>query len=425
MKQLTWLWLALLLSPLAQANMQLLDRIVAVVDDNVITQTQLDERVAEFSRQIADSRGAMPPKDIMQKQVLEHMILDNIQMQLAARGGIRIDDNALNTALTDIARRNDMTLEAFANQIRTEGTSWAEFREQIRKQIAIGHLRQNEVSRRVHVSDREIDQFLASASAKKLFAYDLHLANIVIQLPEKADKDDMEATRQLARQVISDIEQGTDFATAAMRFSNAENALNGGDLGWRPANELPTLYTQAAETLQVGEISQPLMAGNGIHIIKLVDQRGNRGKQMATQYQVRHILIKTAPGRNNDQAQALAQKLRQQIVAGADFAELAREYSSDPGTASQGGSLDWVSLGDMVPPFESAMQNTPIGQLSPVFQTRFGWHFLQVQGQRETDVSDEFRRMQAAEALHSRYFDEQLQLWLRKIRTEAYVDIRL
>lgn len=425
MKRLTWLWIALCFPLLAQAKPQLLDRIVAVVDDNVITQVQLDERVTEFSQQIAQGQGRMPPKDIMQKQVLEHMVLDSIQMQLASRAGIKIDDNALNTALTDIARRNDMSLEAFANQIRSEGTKWSEFREQIRKQIAIGHLRQSEVGRRVHVSEREIDQFLVSANAKALFSYDLHLANIVIQLPEKPSKEDIDAKKQLAKQIVDELEQGADFASTAVRYSNAENALNGGDLDWRPANELPTLYTQAAETLKVGDVSQPLMAGNGFHIIKLVDQRGNSGKQMVTQYHVRHILIKTAPGRNNDQAQALATKLRQQAANGADFAELAREYSSDPGTASQGGSLGWVEEGDMVPTFENAMKTTPIGQFSPVFQTRFGWHFLQVQEQREADVSDEFRRMQAAEALHSRYFDEQLQLWLRKIRTEAYVDIRL
>lgn len=418
--------LFVLLTPLAaSAKPVVLDRVVAVVNDSVITHSQLDERLTEIRQQMSDSKQPAPPADILQKQVLESMILNDIQMQLAGRAGINIDDASLNDALTGIASRNHLTLAQFADKIRGEGLDWASFREQIRQQIAINQLRQGEVGRRVHVSDKEVEQFMKSAQGKKLFSYDLHLAHILVQVPDKASKEQLQAAQAKADEIEKKAKSGVDFSQLAIRYSNAEDALKGGDLGWRPASELPSLFTQACETLKPGQVSAPLKAGNGFHIIKLIDRRGNNGAKMVQQYQVRHILIKSDTLRTPEQAHQLADKLHAEALAGKSFADLARQYSADPGSAAQGGELGWVSPGDMVQAFDAMMQATPVGKLSPVFHTQFGWHFLEVEATRNADMSKQYQRNQAANALHARYYDEQLQLWLRKIRSEAYVDIRL
>lgn len=401
-----------------------LDRIVAVVNDGVITEHQLDDKLADIRRQMADAQQPEPPADILRQQVLEHTILNTIQLQLARQGGIRIDDGSLNDALVDIAAQNHMTLAQFADHVRNTGEDWASFREQVRDEITLSQLRQMEVARRVHVSDREIDQFLQSASGKKLFSYDLHLAHILIQIPDQASKDDIAKAEKTASDVVKQARAGADFSQLAARYSNAENALKGGDLGWRPASELPTLFTQSSESMKPGDVSEPLRAGNGFHIIKLLERRGNSGTHLVKQYQTRHLLIQSDALRTPAQAKALAEKLRGEVLAGKSFADLARQYSGDPGSASRGGELGWVTPGDMVPAFDQLMQKTPVGQLSPVFQTKFGYHFLEVEAVREADLSRAYQRDQAADALQRRYYDEQLQLWLRKIRAEAYVDIR-
>lgn len=401
-----------------------LDSIVAVVNDGVITHNQLDAKIREIRRQMSTSNQPEPPADILRQQVLEHMILNTIQLQLARQGGIRIDDSTLNDALADIASQNHMTLEQFSAHVRQSGEDWASFREQVRDEITLSQLRQMEVARRVHVSEREIDQFLQSTSGKKLFSYDLHLAHILVQIPDKADKAEIAAAETRANEVVAQARAGADFSQLAARYSNAENALKGGDLGWQPATDLPTLFTQTCETMAPGDVSAPLRTGNGFHIIKLLERRGNSGTHLVKQYQTRHILIQSDTLHTPEQAKALAEKLRAEAAAGASFADLARQYSADPGSASRGGELGWVTPGDMVPSFDQMMRNTPVGQLSPVFQTKFGYHFLQVEAVRDADLSLEYQRDQAADALQRRYYDEQLQLWLRKIRAEAYVDIR-
>lgn len=418
--------LALLLLPLmAQAKLQTLDRIVAVVNSDVITQSQLDQQLGRIKQRMQRQQQPLPPGDILKQQVLEHAIVTSIQLQLAKRAGIKIDDTRLHNILSDIAQRNQLTLEQFANKIRAEGSDWQAFRERIRRQTAISQLRHMQVGKRVHVSEREIDQFLKSAQGKKLFSYDLHLAHIIIQVPSKASPDEIDQAHQQAQQLADKLQQGASFTQAAIHYSDAADALKGGDLGWRPASQLPGLYTQASGQLQPGEVSQPLKAGNGFHIVKLLGRRGNSGKQVITQYKVRHILIESNTLRSPAEAKALAQKLHDQIAAGASFAKLAKQYSDDPGSGAKGGELGWVSKGQMVPSFEDAMLNTPEGKLSPVFHSQYGWHFLEVEASRQADMSDEYRRMQAANALRQRYYEQQLQLWLRKIRAEAYVDIRL
>lgn len=417
--------LALLLLPtLALAKVQMLDRIVAVVNDGVITQSQLDERLNNIRQQSAAAQQQLPPADVLQQQVLKQMIMHDIQLQLAKRAGIKIDDQTLNNSLIKIAKSNHLTLSEFAAKVRGEGMDWSAFRRNIRDQVAIGRLRQSEVGRQVHVSDSEIDQFLASALGKKLFSYDLHLKHIVIPVSAQASAKQVDAAQKTADKVEALLKKGANFSELAMRYSGAEDALKGGDLGWRHASALPSLYTQAAADLSAGAVSQPLKAGNGFHIIKLVERRGNSGKQIVKQYQVRHILIKSSKLRTPAEAQALAQKLHNEVKNGKSFAKLAKEFSDDPGSGAQGGKLGWVSPGQMVPSFDKEMQTTPVGTLSPVFHSRYGWHFLEVDATRNADMSKQYKRTMAANALHQRYFEEQLQLWLQKIRAEAYVDIR-
>lgn len=417
--------LCLLLPITGHAEPQVLDRIVAVVNNNAITQSQLTHRVMKLRKSMATHNQPLPPADILKNRVLQHMIMTRIQLQLAQRGGIKIDNTTLNDSIKRIANHNKMTLAQFADKIRSEGTSWTDFRDEIRRQLTLTRLQRAQVGKMVHVTDQEINQFLQSAEAKKLFSYDLHLAHIFLRIPNRANEEQRDTAQKQAASIEKQLKNGANFKQLAIRYSDASDALKGGDLGWKPASALPTLFTKVADQLSPGDTSNPLTAGNGLHIIKLIDRRGNGSNQIITQYKVRHILIDSNKLRTPEQAEALAKRLHQKILDGASFATIAKEYSTDPGSASKGGDLGWVNPGQMVPAFEDMMKQTQVGKLSPVFQTQFGWHILQVEATRQTNMSEQYRHRQARRALHDRYYQEQLQLWMQKIRSEAYVDVRL
>jgi peptidyl-prolyl cis-trans isomerase SurA len=418
--------LALLgLSFAASAEVQMLDRIVAVVNDGVIMESELTERVERIRQRMRDQGQSLPPNDVMRRQVLDRMVEQTLQLQLADRASIKVDDNALNRALAQIARGNGMTLEEFAQDMKDSGESWKAFREQIRREMIISRLQQRQVGRRVRITDRELERFLESERSNELFKTEYHLRHILLRTSTEASSKEVQQTRARAQELVEQLRGGADFRDLAVKHSEGQFALEGGDLGWRPAAELPTLFAETARDMEAGAISDPLRSGAGIHILKLIERRGGDQK-MVEQHKVRHILIDANEVRGPAEAEERIRELHRRVVEeGADFAELARRFSDDPGSARDGGSLDWVSPGEMVPTFEEVMKNTSVGQVSRVFETRFGWHFLRVEDERTADMSGDYRRSRARRALQKRRFQEELRRWLQERRGQAYIDLRL
>ena len=421
----TLMGLALMLPLAAQAKVQMLDRIVAVVNDGVIMNSELNQRVDQVEARLKADNRTLPPMDVVRKQVLDHMVLTRIQLQLAKKAGIQVNDGDLNQALAGIAKQNNMTLKQFANTIRQQGQNWQDFREHIRDEMVISRLQQREVSRRVHVTDRDVDNFLKSEVGRKMFQADFHLAQILIKVPSDATTEQVEKAKAKARSLVTKLHNGASFSELAVANSSGPNALEGGDLGWRPAGQWPTLFANAALKMKKGQIAGPLRSGAGFHILKLVDRRGGAQK-MVTQYKVRHVLIKPDQLTSPEQALQEAQKLRHEVVTGKmSFAQAAKRNSDDPGSAEQGGELGWVTPGQMVPKFEQVMEHTKPGTVSPVFQTQYGYHFLEVEATRKTDMTEKYRRLQARNALQKQRYEEALENWLQEQRSEAYVNIRL
>ena len=421
--------LALLLPALAfaqpaRAELVMLDRIAAVVNDSVIMTSELEARVADIRRSISAEGRPAPPDDILATQVLERIIVERIQAEQANRLGIRIDDTSLNEALTGIARQNGFSLEEFAAHLTAEGYQWAAFREQLRSEMAINQLRQRRVSQRIRITDGELDRFISSEQGRKLFEAEFRLGHIMVAIPAGASADQFRTAEQRANDIIRRLQEGADFSAQAAEYSDGQSALEGGDLGWRPAAQWPALFADAVVDLQPGELAGPISASNGFHILKMIDRRGDE-QQLVDQYLVRHILIRPTTLRTDEEAMRLSGELHERILEGEDMARLAREFSDDPGSARNGGSLEWVSPGEMVGEFDQRMQSLPTGQLSDPFRTEFGWHILRVEQLRRADMSEEYRRMRARQALHQRRFAEELELWLAELRQEAYVDIRL
>jgi peptidyl-prolyl cis-trans isomerase SurA len=417
--------LALLLPALAFASELVpLDRIVAVVDNSVIMESELVQRVDDIRRNLLAEGRKMPPDDILRSQILERMVLEQIQLDQSKRIGIKIDDTSLNDSLTGIARQNGFSLDEFAEHLRTEGYQWSAFREQLRNEMAINQLRQRRVNQRVRITDGELDRFLASGQARQLFDAELRLGHIMVAIPDGASPDQLKLAEDKARDVISRLKSGADFSDQATRYSDGQSALEGGDLGWRPAAQWPAFFTDAVIDLKAGELAGPLRAGNGFHILKVIDRRGG-DQQLVDQFLVRHILIRPTALRSNEEGERLIRELQERIARGEDMGRLAREFSDDPGSARNGGSLEWVTPGDMVEEFDKRMLSTPVGKVSEPFRTEYGWHVLRVDSIRTADMSEEYRRLRARQALHQRRFAEELEVWMTELRQEAYVDIRL
>lgn len=415
--------LLLLASPLSQAYT--LDRIVAVVEDGVILESELEAKVSAIEQTLRSSQTPLPPGDILQRQVLERLIVDRIQLQLAEKAGIRVDDETLRQAVQQIARRNNMDMEEFRNSLRQEGMDYATFVDQIRTEIATGRLRNGQVNSQIKLSDREVEHFLAT-QGKSSLARDsqYHLGHILIATRQAASPRDVQQARDKAEKLVSEIKAGLDFKQASIRSSDSPQALNGGDLGWRKLSEIPSLFAEVVPGLHEGEVAGPIRSPSGFHIIKLV---GNRGGQFdsITKTRVRHILIKPNEVLSDEEAKRKLLAIRQRIENGDDFAQLARGHSDDKGSAIKGGELGWIQTGALVPPFEEAMNQLALRQISEPVQTQFGWHLIQVLERQESSDTAELLHNQARDELFKRKVEEETELWLRRIRDEAYVDIRL
>ena len=415
---------SLLFGSLVHAEVQLLDRVVAIIDNDVIMQSQLDQRIGEVRKSIVKQGGNQPPLEALQQQVLERLILENIQLQIGDRAGVRIADEELNQALETIAQRNNMNLEQLRMALQQDGLSYSAAREQIRREMIISRVRQRRVGDRIDVTNQELKSFMASEHGQLQLSEEFHLANILLPLPEGSTAAVIDKAAAQAQQVYQQLQQGANFSDMAVRLSAAENALEGGEMGWRKTAQLPPPFDSLIPPLTPGQVTQPVRTPGGFIIVKLLERRGG-SNQLRDEVHVRHILIKPSEIRSNAEAQKLAERLYDRIVAGEDFAELATSFSEDPGSARNGGDLDWIDPSILVPEFQAVMKNTPSGQLSKPFESGYGWHVLEVLGRRATDSSEQLREQQAMNILRTRKYDEELQGWLLEIRGEAYVETKL
>lgn len=407
------------------AAVQPLDRIAVIVDDGIIMQSQVDRRLDEVRTTIRKRGAELPPDDILRQQVIDRLIIDELQLQIADRSGIRIGDEELNDSIAELARNNGLDSQRFLAALAEDSDlSTASVREQIRQELTLNRVRQYRVSDRIEVTEQEVRNFLNSTLGQMQLAEDFHLANILIPLADNPDSDELQQARKTVEEVQQRLAKGEDFQKLAVRYSASDNALEGGDMGWRKAAQLPPPFDSMLGDMEPGDVSEPVRTPGGIILLKLLDKDGGDALAYKEEVRVRHILIKPSEIRSLEAAEQLARRLYQRLQDGEDFATLARQFSEDPGSARNGGELDWISPQSLVPEFRETMAATAIGNLSRPFATQFGWHILQVLDRRMTDSSQESREQQALNLLHNRKFEEELQLWLKEIRDEAYVEIK-
>lgn len=401
-----------------------LDRIIAVVNDDVITRYELNDRIKTVVNQLNKQGTPLPPQDVLEKQLLERLINDRIQLQYAKETGVRVDDTQLGKTLERIAESNKMTLQAMRETLEQEGIDFNRFREEIRAEIIMSRLKEREVDNKIVVTESEITNYLKSQEALAGKEDEYNLAHVLVLVPEQASPEQIQAKRARAEQALAQIKSGADFAQIAVGYSDAADALQGGVLGWRPAGRLPTIFLEALRPMQAGEVSAVLRSANGFHIIKLLDKRGKNSAVEVLQTHARHILIKPSELLSDNEARTRLLNLTERLEYGADFSELARLHSED-GSAAQGGDLSWLAPGDTLPEFERAMNALKVGQISDPVRSPFGWHLIQVLERRNQDISRDRQRLLARQALRARKSDEAHEEWLRQLRDSAYVEYRL
>lgn len=401
-----------------------IDRIVAVVNNAVITEYELNNRVEQALRQLAGRNTPLPPRGLLQRQLLERMITETVLMQIAADTNLRIDGSALDRAIARIAQSNNLAPEAFRAALEEDGIDFSAFREQIRMEMTLARLREREVDNRLVITDAEIDNFLANPAGEADRQDEYLLAHILVLTPEGASPEVLAEARVKAERALAELNGGADFAQVSAAYSDAQNALQGGSLGWRGEGQLPDLFAEALKGMRPGDISTVLRSGNGFHLLKLLDQRGKNVKLVITQTRVRHILVKTNEVVGDAEARNRLLQLKERIEHGGDFAELARLHSDDL-SASRGGELGWINPGDTVPEFERSMNALAIDEVSSPVQSPFGWHLIQVRERRQQDVTEERKRLEARRAIRERKSEEAFDDWIRQARDRAYVELRL
>ncbi|MFZ5654025.1 MAG: peptidylprolyl isomerase [Pseudomonadota bacterium] len=425
--RLVLLMVALLLplgSPAARAELELLDGVAAIVNDDVVLLSELRTETEMIHQQLLRTQNQAPPREALLRQVLERLILDKLQLAIAQRAGAQVSESELNQAVAQIAEGQGLTVDQLYAQAAADGLDRGWVREKIRNELLISRVQQSIVNRRITVSDQEIDNFLSSTAAESLHAEELQIGHILLPLPAAADDRTVADAEARAEELREQILQGADFRQLAVLHSAGQHALQGGDLGWRSAAQLPPAFATALRDLEPGQVTAPIRTDTGLHLLKLYARRGG-GESVLRQSRVRHILIKPSEIRSDDQAYELALQLRQRILSGESFSELAKEFSEDTGSALKGGDLGWSLPGKFVEEFARVADTIEVDQVSEPFRTQFGWHVLQVTERRDQDFSEEIRRNQARNALRQRKFGEELQIWLGEIRDEAFVEIKL
>jgi peptidyl-prolyl cis-trans isomerase SurA len=399
------------------------DRIVAVVNDDVITQNELNERITLVTRQLQRQGATLPPSDVLARQILERMINDRVQLQLAKDEGIKVDDLALDQTIERIAQENKMSVADFRKALERDGINYARFRDDIRNEILIARLREKDVDNTIVVTDAEVETELAREAHEASADVEYQLSHILVAVPPQATAEQIEARRRRAIEALEALRRGANFGQIAAQYSDAPDALQGGSLGWRAAGRLPTLFLDVLKRMKPGDVSDILRSPNGFHIVKLLDTRSKAAAGGVEQTHVRHILLRARDGLSDAEARDKLEKLREKILAGTDFAEVARQNSEDS-SASKGGDLGWIAPGDTVPEFERVMNSLKPGEVSQPFQTPFGWHIAQVIERRSEALSEERRKAAARQAIRARKADEAYQDWLRQQRDRAFVENR-
>ena len=412
--------LALCVLPsLGSAQIEVLDQVVAIVDDDIILASELQERV-QGVRSTMESRGVeVPSDDVLIRETLDRLILDSIQLQLANRYGVRIPDQQLDEAMTRLARQNGLTLEQFRIALEQSGQSYAAAREGLRDDLAIQRVQQGNVMRNINISEQEIDNFLTTEEGEAMTQPEYQVVQALLSISRGEDAAEIAAKEAYVNKVLSNIQSGQPFEQAVS--GTEPYAFTGGDLGWRKLGDIPSMFADTVPTLTAGEVAK-VRSSSGFHLVYLADAVG--GEQLVRQTDVRHILVKPTEVLNEQAAEDLVVELRARIEGGEDFGELARQYSDDIGSATEGGNLGWTNPGQMVPEFEATMAGTAEGLISQPFRSEFGWHILEVKARRDKDFSGEVRRNQVAGYIRDQKYQEELDAWLRKIREEAFVDIK-
>lgn len=408
----------------AQDRAQLLDRVVAVVNSDVITRQELDRESTIATETLRRQGTPLPAQEMLERQLLERLVTKNLLLQYAKQTGIRVPDSELESSINRIAAENKLTLDALRAAIEKTGVAFDRFREDVRNEMMIARLREREIDSRVNVSDAEIQGFLRSQEGQAERVDEYNLSHILVQVPEQASSEEVKLRRARADDALNQIRAGGDFRQAAASYSDAPDALQGGEMGWRQPGRLPGIFLQALNAMKVGQVSEVLRSPAGFHVIKLNDKRGNSTPVVVTQTHARHILIRLNEVVSENDARNRLNELKDRIENGANFGELARLHSDDS-SAARGGDLGWVSPGDTVPEFERALQGLKPGQVSSPFKTAFGWHIVQVEERRDQDMSKDRQRLSARQAIRARKSDEQWQDWVRQQRDKAYVEMKL
>ena len=420
---LTFLVLSIL-SININAKIELLDRVIAVVDSGVIMETQLNARVEEVLKRLNTNNAELPPLDLLEEQVLERLIIEEIQMQIAERAGIKISDSELNQTLSRIASQNNLSLEEFRIAIEQEGDSYKAFRATIKKELIIQRVQRGKVGSRVDISEQEIENFINSEEGRSELAEQYQVQHILVSVKSGLNENEINAIKEKAQDILNRLGEGESFEKLAATYSAGQKALEGGFLGWRTSAELPTLFAETVSFLQVGETSDLIRSRAGFHILRLNNKRGNTVKFM-DQTLSRHILVQPSEIRTENQAELLIKDIHRRLLEGEDFKQLARQYSEDPGSKMDGGNLGWANPGDYDPAFEKTLNATQIGEISEPVQSSFGWHIIEVLDRRNEDVSQDEQKNRAYQIIYERKFEQELESTLIELRAEAYVDIKL
>ncbi|HUQ12284.1 MAG TPA: peptidylprolyl isomerase [Steroidobacteraceae bacterium] len=410
----------------ASSSGELLDRVAATVNEGVVLSSEVDEQMMMLTDRLRQQKLEMPPQNVLRQQVIERLVLQELQMQRANRAGIKVSDEILNNALRDLAEQNRIPLAQLPEALASQGIDYASYRDGLRKELAMQMLRQRDVFARISVSPREIDQFLERQKKAPSAENEYNISHILIAVPQAATPEQLEEAERKANEVYQKATGGEDFARLAVTNSNAQTALEGGALGWRKGPELPTFFGDVVATLKAGDVSKPVRTPTGFHIIKVNDIRGNASSSIINQVHVRHILLKPNELQDDATVQQKLNSIRDRILnKGENFTAVASVVSEDPGSAAEGGDMGWTSPGAFVPEFEKQVAQLQPEEISMPFRTQFGWHIVQLLGRRQFDNTQDMARQKAFQALRESKADEETELWLRRLRDEAYVEYKL
>jgi peptidyl-prolyl cis-trans isomerase SurA len=411
-------------APSAPPRPAALDRVVAVVNDEAVTQYDLEEARRIVLQQLKQQNVQQPSPDVLDKQLLERLVTERALLQYAKESGIKVDDTQVERTIQRIAEDNKITVDALRQTLAKENVPYAKYRDDVRNEIIIQRLREREVENRITVSEAEVEQYLATIKVQSGGETEYRLAHILVLVPEQASSAQIEAKRRRADEALKSVSEGTDFGQVAAGFSDASDALSGGNLGWRPGARLPTVFTEVVRGMKVGEVSPVLRSAAGFHIVKLLERRSHNEPAVVDQTHARHILVRVNEVTSEADAKAKIERLRDRLDSGAKFADLAKLNSEDPSSA-KGGDLGWINPGDVVPAFEEAMNKLAENQVSAPVRTSFGWHLIEVLGRRKQDVTADRDRTQAQLAIRQRKSEEGFQDWVRQTRDRAYVEVRI